>query len=579
MSFLKNIKTLGPNKMGWSWVAFGLLIFIYGPWAIWGRFYFLDNALLEPHPWRQTQTALTILQLFQGTATVWDYRSPLSGMLWNNVYEFPLYQWVTSQVMHLGLGIEVASRLVTLMAFGLSALFSVLIIKEIFDRKVAAWFLLLYLVMPFGVVFSRVCLIDFFALAATLASVYGLLRLRQGKRGLLSWVLFAIGGGIAGLAKINIWFFISAALLAVLSFEWFTEKAKRGLWQWGVLGILLCQVGLVFLWNYHRANDLHSPADSYWLMGEWRHRLELWRWQKILWTFLARSLFFDWLTIPFLIGTAILFKRSKILFLIIAGVFVAHTVVFFHVQTFHDYYLIACIPYLFTVAALGISFLCDEPKGLKRIGYVLVLGLALFKATKLQVYYSPLVHDYRKDLETILKMKDKTDVSDIVFWDAKQGRFEIAVYSQRKVGLSETKDSIGKQSSIGEIYEPTVYVLESKKRDWIPLGKSSKVWFAGDSELPLYRVSEVGSFTFSPNQFLAVLNNPAQKSKVIPFQEEVANCGSTNSLSVIIPEGTKEILIKSLKDNSEIIFPGDKKVLNIPSSGDLGCQFKIQRIL
>jgi len=575
MPFFKNCINIAKNKVSWGWFAFGLILVTYGPWAVWGRFYFLDNALIEPHPWRQTQTALTILQLFQGTATVWDYRSPLSGMLWNNVYEFPVYQWVVSQVMRLGLDLDVASRWVTLLSFGLTAFFSALFIREFFDRKVAAWFLLLYLVNPFGVVFSRVCLIDYFALAATLASVYGLVRLRDGNRDLLSWVLFGVGGGIASLAKINIWFFISVSVFAVLCFEWFSEKAKRSLWQWGALGILLCQLSVIALWNYHRATDLHSPADSYWLLGEWRHRLDLWRWKKILWTFTVRSLFYDWITIPFVVGSALLFKKTKPVFVIVFGVFLAHTIVFFQVQTFHDYYLIACMPYLFLVAAVGMSALCENPTKVKKSVIFLMLGLALFKFYKLKVYYSPLLHDYREDLVSIFKMKKKTDPADIVFWDAKQGRFEIATYSERKVGLSETYDSIGKTSERGEVYEPTVYVIESQNRKWMPLSRASKVWFNGESELPLYRVAEVGQFTFSTKHFLAVLNDNIPNAKVIPFQEEISSCGTTSPLFIMIPKNTKEVIVRGEKSKFDVIFPGDKKFLNLPADSDLGCRFKI----
>ena len=70
------------------------------------------------------------------------------------MYEFPIYQWVVSLLMKLGMGIEVSSRLVTLVSFCSSAWIASLIIKEFCTQKTAYWFLLLYLVNPFGVIFN-----------------------------------------------------------------------------------------------------------------------------------------------------------------------------------------------------------------------------------------------------------------------------------------------------------------------------------------------------------------------------------------------------------------------------------------
>ncbi|MFM8315502.1 MAG: hypothetical protein ACKOA8_14555, partial [Deltaproteobacteria bacterium] len=355
-------------------------IFLYAPLALGLRFYFLDNALIEPHPWRQTQTALTILHLFKGTAQLWDYRSPLHGMLWNNAYEFPVYQWVVANVMHLGLNLEVASRVVTLFSFALTGVFGFLLVNEFFDSRTARWFLLLFFVNPFGVIFSRVCLIDFFALSSTLASVFGVIKLRNGNRTLLNWGVFFVGGLVASLGKINIWFFITAAVLLIVAFEYVTRPKLRGRWQWGLLALLGLQLCCVLLWNYHRAYHLNSPADTPWLVGELSQRFEGWRWKKILWTFGVRSLFFDWLTVPFVVGSFCLFRKNKVLFLVVFSVFISHTLVFFQVQTFHDYYLIACMPYLYAVAAFGmVKIFGASHAAFKPLGF-LVVGLLIYKA-------------------------------------------------------------------------------------------------------------------------------------------------------------------------------------------------------
>jgi Dolichyl-phosphate-mannose-protein mannosyltransferase len=554
---------------------FWIIVMLYGPWAIWARTYFLNNALLEPHPWRQTQTALTILQLFEKSASVWDYRSPLEGMLWNNVYEFPMYQWVVTQVMRMGIPLEVAARAVTLVSFALGAVFAFLLVKEFFGGRVAKWFLLIYWVNPFGVIFSRVCLIDFFALAGTLGSVYALVKIRSGKNRAMDWSLFALGGIAGGLAKINIWFFITAAVLGVMVWESLQNK-NRAKWQLGVSIVLFLQVALIVTWNFHRSHHLHSPADTPWLIGEFHHRFELWRWKKILWDFLVRSVFFDWLTIPFLFGSVILFKKSRVLFGVCFGVVLCHTLIFFQVQTYHDYYLISSLPYLFTATALGMDSLFENVQGAKKIVAFSVLVLLVFKFTQLRYYYAPISYDYRTELAQILELKRHTDPSDIIYWDAHQGRFEIATYSQRKVGLSETSSLIGKKTSRGENYFPSVYHFDSKFPAFTLMDFSKTIWLDGSRDFVIYRTRNAGDFFFSPLKHISVLSSVPEGSKVSTFQSFVENCGSASPLLMAIPEGTRAVKVLDSAHQLIGILPGNKKIINLPSQGEWGCRFNLE---
>ncbi len=559
-------------------LVFWVIFLFYAPLAIWARGYFLENALLEPHPWRQTQTALTVMQLFQGTGSVWDYRSPLNGILWNNVYEFPVYQWVVSRLMLLGGGLEMTSRLVTLASFLLSAVFAFFLARDFFGKRVANWFLFLYLISPFGVVFSRVCLIDYFALSATLASVYGLHRIRCGQVEWKNWIFFGAGGLIAGLAKINIWFFPTVAAFGVLFYESFKGQILKPKRVLGLLMILLLQVSLIVLWNYHRSVHLHSPADTPWLIGKWYQRFELWRWEKIIWNFSIRSLFFDWLFLPFVLGIFLIFKKSKVWGFLISTVFILHTLVFFQVQTFHDYYLIATMPYLFWLVAMGVDYLCQSPKLHAKLLCAVMVLMAIYKAFSLKVYYSPIVHDYRPELRKVYLMKENTSPKDIVFWDAKQGRFEIATYSERKVGLSETFGKIGQNNPDGQTYLPSVFRFDSESSK-IPVEVFNLfpiVWLDGVKEFKLYRTESVDQYVFRPEKHLAVLDHIDPKKKVSKFRQEIDNCEAITSLVVNLPKNAKSVVLES--DQWSVVFPGNKKFLSIPYQEDWGCKFKIKVI-
>ncbi len=400
--------------------------------------------------------------------------------------------------------------------------------------------------------------------------------MRTEKRGFIFWALFAFGGLIAGLAKINIWFFITASILALIVIEGIVQKEKVKKWYWGLFGVFFLQITLVFLWNYHRVTHLGSPADTPWLVGEFSQRFELWRWKKILWSFGARSMFYDWLTIPFLVGVGVLFRKAKFIFLIVFGVFMGHTLIFFQVQTYHDYYLIACMPYLFLVAALGLDYLTSGTKLIHKSACLIIVSLMLFKAYQLKVYYSPLVHDYRSEIGSVFKLRAYTDPKDIVYWDAKQGRFEIATYSQRKVGLSETAHLIGKKSQKGEVYSPTVFHFDSPSPEFKLLKDSPKIWIDGTSSFLTYRVKEVGEFKFSNNSQLAVLNEIPLNMKAVKFQKNIDNCKSTAPLIVLIPDGIKEILVSADNNPSIYRFPGNKRFLNIPNQGEWGCRFTLR---
>lgn len=565
-------KTTSKNLFK-EWSLFLGVLLLFGPISIWARFYLFNNALIEPHPWRQTQTALTILQLFKGTGSLWDYRSPLSGMLWNNVYEFPIYQWVVSLLMKLGMGIEVSSRLVTLVSFCSSAWIASLIIKEFCTQKTAYWFLLLYLVNPFGVIFSRVCLIDYFALNATLISVYSAIRIRAGFTNSRYWLGFAFGGLVAGLGKINIWFFVTAVVFGIIFLESIKLKQFNQKWKWGLVAALFSQVIIIFVWNYHRSAHLHSPADTPWLIGLLSDRFQWWRWKKIFWDFGARSLFFDFLIIPFVVGNLVAFTRYKSLFFIVWGIVIGHTLIFFQVQTYHDYYLIASMPYLYWLVAVGMEFISESSRPGVLVLKIAFFALMIYKVTKLPVYFSPILHDYRPELKDIYALKKYTVPDDLIYWDAKQGRFEIATYSERNVGLSETFKLIGTTDEKGEIFVPSVFRFDSKQIPFEVLDRYSHVWIEGDKEFKLYRTEGRGSYAFDPMKHLGVVNELPIDSSTSTFKTSINNCGAPFSLIIPIPKNTKQVLIEA--NGFEVVFPGNKFFLNIPATSDWACDVKL----
>ena len=116
-----------------------ILLITLGIASIVLRFVNLQSPLIEPHPWRQTQTALTTYSLFHKQVNFWFYESPFQGKLWSFVFEFPIYQGITALVMKTGLSLEAASRLVSIGFFGLSNVFLFLIVSQVFSLPAAYW--------------------------------------------------------------------------------------------------------------------------------------------------------------------------------------------------------------------------------------------------------------------------------------------------------------------------------------------------------------------------------------------------------------------------------------------------------
>src|SRR3989338_1108112 len=126
-------KTLSPSRLT-LWVLLTLLVPAVGV-----RFYYLSNALIEPHPYRQTMTALVTQHFWTHSIDFFFYRSPSKGLFWNVMHEFPIYQWLVVTVMQSGASLETASRLVTLTFFFLGSAVLFAILRDLFGRQVALW--------------------------------------------------------------------------------------------------------------------------------------------------------------------------------------------------------------------------------------------------------------------------------------------------------------------------------------------------------------------------------------------------------------------------------------------------------
>lgn len=156
----------------------------------------------ELHAFRQTQTAISIREIVRGGPLL-RYETPVLGPPWSIPFEFPLYQWIVAAiVVVLGTPLVPTARLVSSAMFILALLAANRILKRlgagIEQRRM---FLVLVLISPIYVYWSRTVMIESTALALTLgfaSLILGSDRTTSDSSSAISWGENAVQGELAG---------------------------------------------------------------------------------------------------------------------------------------------------------------------------------------------------------------------------------------------------------------------------------------------------------------------------------------------------------------------------------------------
>jgi hypothetical protein len=123
---------------------------------------------------RDTQTAISAFWMKHEGISFLDYQTPIFGPPWRAPMEFPLHQVLTAVLSTLsGSRVHIASRIVSLISFEISAVFVVLIALRLYrSHAVALAALLFYLFVPYTMFYAIYGLMDHLALALTLGYLY-----------------------------------------------------------------------------------------------------------------------------------------------------------------------------------------------------------------------------------------------------------------------------------------------------------------------------------------------------------------------------------------------------------------------
>jgi len=351
-----------------------------------------------PNMWRQSDTAQYIRAfdedgidlLHPSVCWLADHRT--------TILEFPLPEAVAAVAYRIFGPHHVVARVVFLLFFMGSAFFAYRFVSEIVDRRIARMTVLVYLVMPLSLYYSRAIHIDFSALffAYGMAYFFALgVRLESSK---MMWA----GTCFAALALMIKAPYVLTTIppLAVLVFR------DR---KWSFVLRSLPQLALpalaFFFWEAH-VHNVNSEAPDWDFIPHYRKMVQSWGWY--FGTLAQRLDPRSWLTlgqrflseivgilgvVPLLVGVVVMIRRKSWLLLSWCAGAALMLLVFFNLCVVHNYYLIPFLAPLACLIAAGILWLVDE-LGLGRVGSVVMATGLLLLLTAEHVRYSD-THYYR----------------------------------------------------------------------------------------------------------------------------------------------------------------------------------------
>ncbi|HEX6686763.1 MAG TPA: glycosyltransferase family 39 protein [Candidatus Limnocylindrales bacterium] len=386
-----------------------------GPWLLAGLIVAVGTAVRIPqlfhtlggsHSFRQTQTAMVARNYAERGIDLFHTPLNVFGAGSDVPMELPLVQAIAALLVKLGLSADVAMRLVNLVSFQATALLLFALVLRWHGRRVAFIALVLLEFVPFTLLWGAAALIEFSAVALSLAMVLALDRWFTGGR----WWWLAIGavsGWLAFLVKVTtvpgFLVLLAGSGVAVL-----VQRGWRQAWPRVVVGGAVAVVpGLALAVAWTRYADqikaanfmtasLTSSALQDWNFGTRAQRLDTTGYVTIMERVIDEIAGPFALTLFAGVAAAVLCRSlvARVRGLTWAAVAVFAPLVFFNLYVVHNYYLCAIVPAIAVLAALGIDGLARlAPDGRRQTVFAALALLFILVNTAI----SPLGrHDVRE---------------------------------------------------------------------------------------------------------------------------------------------------------------------------------------
>ena len=331
---------------------------------------YVSQPLLEAHPFRQTQTALTAYWLLHEG---WHlaYQTPVAGYPWAIPFEFPIYQTLAALIVRLGgFPLDAVGRLLSFAFLIGCAWPAVGITRRLALPREAVWvFCALLWSSPHYLFWGRSFLIETAALFFAFASIPYALDLLKASPAPSAVLLCAFFATLAGLQKVT----TGVPVTIVLGCIWLIGWVRReGLRLPSIRGIAapVCAFGLPILvsaaWNVYAdavkaANpfgaQLTSSALSAWNWGTFQQRLALSTHLDVFWTRMFVPNAGGPLGVALLAGALAWpgIPRLRTHVSVALSMFVLPVLMFANLHNVHDYYQTSCLLFMIGAVALTVA--------------------------------------------------------------------------------------------------------------------------------------------------------------------------------------------------------------------------------
>lgn len=380
------------NAAIWSYMVYVLtaVSFLFCTYI---AFYYIQQPLADAHAFRQTQTALTAFWILK-EGWVLSYQTPVAGFPWSIPFEFPIYQTLVAAIAAISnFDLEVIGRFVSYIFLVACAWPAFSLSKRLALPKSVPWvFCALLWSSPLNLYWGRTFMIETTALFFSLACLpYALDVTRHigGRRSALWFVIFATAAVLQKSTTggpVLLFLFMLALFTHLRQTEINLQAVRNLLYPLTVICVPLI-IGLTWA-HYADVVKMSNPFGSQltstilgqWNFGTLQQKLNPETWRLVIW---ERSLRWNaggflgilLLILPWLSGRA--YRRYAWLSLAALTLFLLPVLIFTNVHFVHEYYQVACVPFLLGALAIVIGGWLHKTTGMRLIVPIVTMAIML----------------------------------------------------------------------------------------------------------------------------------------------------------------------------------------------------------
>lgn len=401
------------------------------------RFFFLEETLLGPHVWRQSDTANYAWDFYKNGIDLLHPSVCWMGGHKTVILEFPLVEAVIAAGYHLFGSVQIVAKLICFGFFLGSCYFFFRLVQWFTNTEIARLSTVVYAAIPLSFFYSIAIHIDFAEMCFTFAMAFFWARgIQRESTGDIIWGM--IWGTLAFLTKAPYALLFFFPLLGLI----IKEKKYQFVLRHAVM--LLLPIGFFLAWQQH-VNLVNDAAPDWdfipgyrkftynagWYFGPLEQRMDPTNWLTI-----KDRLLYEILGISggafALVGLIFSRKRLFLMLWLLGGV--VYVLIFFNLNVIHNYYQLPFVPILSIFIAIGIYESLAQVRSKNQLIIILLtivfIGESMLYAHK--NYFKP--QPLREAIGRVIQKE--TEENDLVLINHKHldSKFPNYLYESRRNG-------------------------------------------------------------------------------------------------------------------------------------------------